>query len=273
MLYGCMVVLRSYNKQTYMASMNKRIIRLTESDLHRIVKESVDRILTETHIRKLYHFVSPKQLQYIFRYGFKLNDREANYSINPQLPNFLSFSRNRNAVQGFPYMNSKYSCGGGTTHNSAYEWLIIRIEIDAEKLNNLGKVKPFDYINHFKNEEEQDLYQGFYVPTSSKEEVAQMARDYQNNAYDEEIYAQPFSQSEERLYSKLKRIPRDVALSMIKRIDVFADFDLMHEEEYKEFNTFSKWLCNRCSQSIKLVFYNDINEFNLQVDHPKKQHQ
>jgi hypothetical protein len=29
--------------------MNNKLIRLTESDLHRIVKESVDRILTETY--------------------------------------------------------------------------------------------------------------------------------------------------------------------------------------------------------------------------------
>jgi len=212
------------------------------------------------------------KLQYIFRYGFTLNNGESNYSISPKLPYYLSFSRNRNAVQGFPYMNSKYSCGGGTTHSSTYEWLIIRIEIDAEKLNNYGKVKPFDFINHLNNEEEQDLYQGFYLPTSSKEEVAKMARDNQNNEYDEEIYAQPFSQSEERLYSKLKRISRDTALSMIKRIDVFADFDMMHEEEYKEFNTFSKWLYNKCYRikDIKLVFYNDINEFNLQVNNPGK---
>ena len=36
-----------YNKANESRNMNKKLIRLTESDLHRIVKESVNRILSE----------------------------------------------------------------------------------------------------------------------------------------------------------------------------------------------------------------------------------
>ena len=71
--------------------MNKRLIRLTESDLHRIVKESVKRILKEdstfdNHIagniyddiiqRGLYRRIQPNMLKdYIMRaYGLKTNE-------------------------------------------------------------------------------------------------------------------------------------------------------------------------------------------------------
>ena len=258
------------------------LIRLTESDLHSIIKESIKNILAETHINKLYHFITPKQLKYIFKNGFKLNDRESSYSISPKLPNFLSFSRNRNGVQGFPFMNTKYYGGGGTVHYNGEEWLLIRLEIDGEKLNKYGKVKPFDYINHFDNEEEQDLNQGFYVPTSSKEEVANMAREYpdldspsdlkrlgyKRTEMGQEVYNQPFSQSEERLFSKLKKIPKDEALKLISRIDVYVN--TAFREEAIEFYKFYLWLDKQYlllkELGIGLYYYDDINDFNLQTN-------
>lgn len=260
--------------------MGNKLIKLTESELYNIVKESVKSILLETHVSKLYHFVDSKQLKYIFRYGFKLNDGESSYSISPELPNFLSFSRNRNGVQGFPFMNTDYYGGGGTAHYMGEKWLLIRLEIDGEKLNRYGKVKPFDYINHVNNEGEQESSQGFYVPTSSKEEVANMARDYPNldspvdakslgirrTSVGQEIYNQPFSQSEERLFSKLKKIPKDEALKLINRIDVYVNTS--SREEAIAFYKFYLWLDKNYSLfrklGIEVHYYDDIEKFNHQ---------
>ena len=246
------------------------------------INEGQYRLLVETHINKLYHFVTPKQLKYIFKNGFKLNDSESSYSISPKLPKFLSFSRNRNGVQGFPFMNTDYVGGGGTIHYSGESWLLVRIEIDGEKLNRYGKVKPFDYINHFNDEEEQDLNQGYYVPTSSKEEIANMAKEYPNldspsdakrlgykrTEMGQEVYNQPFSQSEERLFSKLKRIPKDEALKLITRIDVYVNDSF--REEAIEFYKFASWLDKQYllfkELGIGLYYYDDINNFNLQTN-------
>ena len=247
------------------------MIRLTESDLHRIVKECVinafsqKSIITETHMQTLYHFVSPKQLKYIANYGFNFNNLEPNYSISPKLPNFLSFSRNRNGVQGYPYMNSKYSGGGGTGHNNALTWIIIRLEIDAEKLNQYGKVKPFDYIHHFNKEECEcsGYYYGDY-PQSSREEIAMMSTSSPSKN-DEEIYNQPFSQSEERLFSNLKRIPKENALKLIKRIDIWLDFHEMGYDEKIKFSKFSNWLFNKFLNT-PIYIYLKIDEFNMQSE-------
>lgn len=42
--------------------MNKKLIRLTESDLHKVIKESVNKVLTEldwkTYAVFVYHFIS-----------------------------------------------------------------------------------------------------------------------------------------------------------------------------------------------------------------------
>lgn len=248
----------------------KKRVRLIESDLHRIVKECVNNvfkkgIITESHIQTLYHFVSPKQLKYISNYGFKFNNSEPNYSISPKLPNYLSFSRNRNGVQGFPYMNSKYSGGGGTCHNEAYTWMIIRLEIDAKKLNQYGKVKPFDYIHHVNKEEYE--YSGDYdgdYPQSSREEIAMMSTNTPQRG-NEEIYNQPFSQSEERLFSNLKKIPKENALKLIKRIDIWLDFDEMDNYVKAEFDKFSNWLFNKFSNT-PIYIYRKIDEFNMQSD-------
>jgi hypothetical protein len=228
------------------------VIRLTESDLHNIVKQSVNMILNESHMSSLYHFVSTKQLHHIFRYGFTLSDEEESWSINPKLPNFLSFSRNRNAVQGFPHMVSKW--GGSSLNNEGSNSVIIRIEIDAEQLRNYGKVRPFDFMYYFND------------GISSKEDIAQMAHIFPNSEGNAGIYNQPFSQSEERLYSKLKTIPKDKSLLMIKCIDIFADYNNMDDKEYNDFVIFLKWLKKACNNRIKLTVYNNINKFNQQYE-------
>ena len=59
-----------YFRKNESKNMNKRLIRLTESDLHRIVKESVNRILSEevdtgqvtpAHERNMMHHTSPRE--------------------------------------------------------------------------------------------------------------------------------------------------------------------------------------------------------------------
>ena len=88
--------------------MNKKLIRLTESDLHRIVKESVNRILREG---EKYHNASPKELldtdyegvspeeyNMLRKYDKGMNVKMVNnggYYGNPKLDSYLKY-RDRN---------------------------------------------------------------------------------------------------------------------------------------------------------------------------------
>lgn len=230
--------------------------------LRQVIYESIDRylkdIINETHVRTLYHFLSPKQLRYIARYGFRLSDSEKEWSISPKLPNNLCFTRNRNGVQGFPYMTSKYGYGG-TVHNDALDWIIIRLEIDTARLGRYGKVKPFDYMYHFNRDEGNTLQ-------SSREDVAMLATDNYDEMSDEEIYNQPYSQAEERLYSNLKSIGKDDALRLIKRIDIYLDFERIYSDSgiWKESDDFLKWV-RKTFNGTSIFIYDKINEFNLQI--------
>jgi len=47
----------------------RKVIRLTESELHRIICESVGMVLNETHTSVLYHFTNLSSL-----YGFNIQD-------------------------------------------------------------------------------------------------------------------------------------------------------------------------------------------------------
>ena len=42
-----------YLLEKYLFKMNKKLIRLTESDLHKVIKESVNKVLTELDWRTL----------------------------------------------------------------------------------------------------------------------------------------------------------------------------------------------------------------------------
>ena len=230
----------------------KKII-ISERAKNKLFTESK---LNETHVQNLYHFVTLDQLNYILKYGFSLNDKEKNFSISKKLPNFLSFSRNRNGVQGFPFMNTKYNLGGGTLRYIPQNENLCRIEIDGEKLNNYGKIKPFDYIYHLNKNDGED------TPLSSKEEIQNLNWDYPNVSYGEdeyqEIFNQPFSQSEERLFSKLKRIESKNVINLIKRIDFFIS-------DNNEDEKLNKILKRLSLLKIPYFIYTDINKFNLQV--------
>ena len=230
--------------------------------LRQLIYESVDRylkdIITETHVRTLYHFLSPKQLRYIAENGFKLSDSEKEWSVSPKLPYNLCFTRNRNGVQGFPYMTSKYGYGG-TVHNNALDWIIIRLEIDTAMLGRYGKVKPFDYMYHF-NKDEGNAMQ------SSREDVAMLATDGYDEMDGEDIYTQPYSQAEERLYSNRESIGKDNSLRLIKRIDIYLDFKRIHSDSaiWEENNDFLEWV-RKTFYGTPIFIYDKINEFNLQA--------
>ena len=88
--------------------MNKKLIRLTESDLHRIVKESVQNILKEAEkyhnaspqelLDTDYESVSPDEYNQLRQYDKGMNVRMINkggYYGNPKLDSYLKY-RDRN---------------------------------------------------------------------------------------------------------------------------------------------------------------------------------
>lgn len=233
-----------------------KLIRLTEDDLHRMINECIHIILNESNMSILYHFVNIEQLKHIIENGFTLNDREKEWSISPKLPYFLSLTRNRNAVQGFPYMNSRYSMGGGTLHNEGSEGVFIRLEVDGRKLNTYGKVKPFDYIYKMYQDGEAGMDGELY---SGRGEVANMAVNDPNEK--EEIYHQPFSQAEERLFSDNDNISPEDSLDLINRIDICILQDYIGIEEENDVEELIQ-LLNELGVNYKI--YNDINKFNSQ---------
>ena len=74
------------NKQNNRIDMNKKLIRLTESDLHRIVKESVNRVLNEVEFRgRTFHGNMPDDWRKIahIRNAYKMDaDRGETDAIN-----------------------------------------------------------------------------------------------------------------------------------------------------------------------------------------------
>ena len=176
---------------------------LSESDIYKMVCECVS-LLLEGNMGTLYHFVGIDSLIHILKNNrFDLNDcGDGTY--------YMSATRNRNSRQGYPYMQSDYSLGGGTYHNPGDEGIIIRLELDGEKLRAYGKIKPFDYLY-----DEGDVIDDDGNRLNGKQEAMTYVGDF------EEMYHQPFSQGEERLASKKKSIKN--AFSIIKRIDIYID--------------------------------------------------
>ena len=190
--------------------------------------------LTEGATPLLYHFCSIESLQKMLQEDkMWLNGNEASY--NGSYDNFASFTRNKNSKQGYPYMQSRYSGGGGTSYNPGSAWMMCRIEFDGNVMNTYNqfkddqkqsyhfKVKPFDYIYNLNKEEGESNLNG-------KEEHM----SYLNTDADEELYRQPFSQAEDRLVSDADYIPN--IKKYINRVDILIEsnwlFEEMHNVDY-----------------------------------------
>ena len=219
-------------------------VQMSESDIKRMVNECIS-LLMERNMPILYHFVCLESLLHVLKTNrFDLgNCGDGTY--------YMSTTRNRNSVQGYPYMQSDYSLGGGTYHNPGDEGIICRLELDGELLRRYGKINPFDYIY-----DEGDAPDGNGGYLNGKQEAMTYFGD------DEEMYHQPFSQGEDRLVSKKKSIPN--ADRIIRRIDVYIDPYKAGEEHWqkshgKELTALIK------NYKDKINFYDDRGKFDRQV--------
>ena len=237
--------------------MNKKII-LTESELCNIIKESINNVLRESSSPLVYHYCGLNSLvKMINSNTLFLSNSEQEF--NGEDKYYMSLTRNRNSVQGYPYMNSLYSLGGGTRHNCGSPYLYCRLCIDGNALNIYNnikgengkqynfKVKPFDF-----------LYNEF-GGTNGK-------LDALYNDDEEEIYHQPFSQAEDRIIANYSKIPN--MNKFVKEIDIFFDINEYISEVLSNRRKFSSYfkeievlkeLCNNNNINV----YIKRDSFNL----------
>lgn len=200
---------------------------ISEKDLKYIIFETVKRILNERATNILYHYCTLDSLILMLKNDcLMLSDDEQEYNGDGKY--FMSLTRNRNSKQGYPYMQSKYSMGGGTAHNVGSEYMFCRIEFDGQAMNIYNnfkvdgkqynfKVKPFDWLYH----ESSNMWdEGGY-------EIMNGKQDSMKSDNDEEIYHQPFSQAEDRLISNKDFIPN--FKKFVKRIDFVFDINDIQE--------------------------------------------
>ena len=200
---------------------------INEKELKYIINESVKRILSERATDVLYHYCTLESLMLMLENDcLMLSDNEQEYNGDGRY--FMSLTRNRNSKQGYPYMQSKYSMGGGTANNCGSEYYFCRIEFDGSAMNiynnfKVGgkqhnfKVKPFDWLYH----ESGEMWdEGGY-------EIMNGKQDSMKSNSEEEVYHQPFSQAEDRLTSDKDFIPD--FKKFVKRIDFVFDMNDIQE--------------------------------------------
>ena len=226
------------------ASKSTDSMTINEHDIKKMVTECVS-LLMERNMDTLYHFVCIDSLLHILKTNrFDLNDcGDGTY--------YMSTTRNRNSVQGYPFMQSDYSQGGGSYHNAGFGGIICRLELDGELLRRYGKMGPFDYIY---DEGDVPDENGGYL--NGKQDAMTYFGD------SEEMYHQPFSQGEERLVSKQKSIPN--ANRIIRRIDVYVDPYQAADKQWQ------KWKGKDLAYLIKkygnkISFYDDRGRFDRQI--------
>ena len=219
-------------------------VAINEGDIRKMVSECIS-LIVERNMGTLYHFVCIDSLLHILKTNrFDLNDNgEGQY--------YMSTTRNRNSVQGYPYMQSDYSQGGGSYHNAGFAGIICRLELDGELLRRYGKMGPFDYIY---DEGDVPDDNGGYL--NGKQDAMTYFGD------NEEMYHQPFSQGEERLTSPRKSIPN--ANRIIWKIDVYIDPYQAADKEWQKYNGKDlKYLIKNYGNKIN--FYDNRREFDRQV--------
>lgn len=211
----------------------------------------------------LYHFITPERFCDIIKTN-QFTPSAAEYNINGDGVNFMSFSRTGSFRHGWPIcMQSE--CGAGS------EWGIVRLTIDGSMFNTHPnfkdangiqssiKVNPFDwaYHEHTKTGHRiKDTYDISIDADNGKEWM--MASDdsmygalpFNPGDYNYELedrYAQPYSQAEDRLLTRAKHIP--YADKYIKRVDIIL-MQIPNEEDYSDYQE---------RQEEREAFYKAIN--------------
>ena len=249
---------------------NNKRVTLSQKQYNYILSESKKKVINETHSSLLYHFITPHFLvELLQRNSFKTTDAELVYKGTDNCGNeryefdndpegrFLSLTRNRNPFEGFPILVFG-------THKTLYDTIITRLTIDGDMLKRYSnfkdkknnrynvKVKPFDYgaenINIIRNDED-------YTSKNGREWMMN-TNEYNNEYYFNDFYRfdkpkkflrdkenHPFSQAEDRLYTKAEYIPN--ANKYIKGIDIYV-----RENKYTK------------NGSINIISDNDFNIIN-----------
>lgn len=222
----------------------------------------------------VYHYCSMDNLLKMIK-NDKLYFTKSESDCNFKNMNSFSTTRNRNSKMGYPFMQSgDSSYGGGTIHNDAgFPFYFIRIEFDGKSLMNLQythrgkhttiKGKPYDYIYHF-NRDENEM--GGYDILNSREEIAMRAKE--GSLDDDEGHEQPFSQAEDRLFSKKTAV--DGFKKTVKRIDILIRMDKLYDyieedDNLKEVDKFLnevRWLMSSSGYDVHV--YDNRSHFDLQ---------
>lgn len=201
-------------------------------DILDIISESIVKALFEGISDVVFHYCSMENLLKMVKTD-KLYFNKFEKEGNKGGMRALSTTRNRNSVQGYPYMQSgDCEYGGGTMFNGAgSSFYFIRIEFDGRALQNLQysyrgkhttlKGEPYDYIYHLNKDEFGDN-----KALNSREEIAQGIKDASMS--DDELKGQPFSQAEDRIFSQKAAV--DGFSKVVKRIDVLIRMDNLEKE-------------------------------------------
>jgi len=227
----------------------KEKLKITESDLKHIIKESVKKILSERATSVLYHYLNLDYLEDLLKNNsFRTSDPETAFDIDNKKMKYidgenlrcLSLTRNGNPFEGYPVM--KYGEFGDGELSC-----VCRLTIDGDALNRYCnfkdstgkqqhmKVKPIDWAYHDGGSVDAGYPRGGKNWMMSSDEVM-----YNNNYFYDKMYSSlddtiprspyymsaysdtyhhPYSQAEDRLTTTAEYIPN--ANKYIKCIDIY----------------------------------------------------
>ena len=122
--------------------MSKKLVKLTEGDLHRIIKESVKRVLNESWFSgklKVYHYTNPRNAESILKNGF-LNSRIGGVGGGMYGPG-VYFTLSPDPQIAMPYGGTIIECE--VFSNNA-------IFFDLKLAQKFGNMSPYDVVDDIK---------------------------------------------------------------------------------------------------------------------------
>lgn len=243
-------------------NINKKLIRLTESDLHRIVKESVNRILNEMASTLLYHFLSFYRFEQLVETNSLTPTSFEKKYVGGK--NSLSLSRTKSFREGWPVIMYSGDDGKGD------DWCAIRLTLDGDMINRKPNfkldnkqynisVKPFDWAYKEYNDGDPytfaDEHNGIfahngkewmmnsdsdtstYLPINYGKKTS---KNYATNVGDKQGH--PYSQAEDRLTTYADRIPN--ASNYIIRVDILLLPYNFTKDNYEDRVSLYNIICN-----------------------------
>jgi hypothetical protein len=258
----------------------KKIIRLTESELHNIVKESVRSILLERASSLLYHFLEFIRFEEMVRTdSFTPSDIESEWHDGRKT---MSFSRTKSFREGWPVVMYSGEDGKGD------DWCAIRLTIDGDLINRKpnfkvdGKqynmsVKPFDWAYKEYNNGDPftfaDEHDGIFANNgkewmmqSDADTVTYLPINFGKKTRPNYISAigdkqgHPYSQAEDRLTTFANKIPN--ASQYIIRVDILLLPYNFNEDNLEERTELYNIITNS-QLSDKIHIYDKLREIEM----------